>query len=560
MFLDAPGAATEPGARLSSDLLDRLARRTPGRDRVILHGTRSEIDQLVTRHGLVLVRRLEGGAVVGASGTELAALAADATVDHLSGDPLVVPSMSVATRSTGATQTWSGSPGIVLGLGAVPGVTGTGIGVAVLDSGISPHSALASRVVANVSFVTGDPQTSDPYGHGTHVAGIIAGAAQPAANVASGFSGVAPGVHLVNVRVIGAAGAGFTSDVIAGIDWVIANRARYGIRVMNLSLGHPVTEPSATDPLCEAVARATAAGIVVVASAGNAGRSAEGNRVLGGITSPGNSPFAITVGALNTWGTVSRSDDTVADYSSRGPTRFDMAVKPDLAAPGTRIVSLEAAGAYLPSAHPAVHAAGYGQNAYMWLNGTSMAAPIVSGAAALLLQGSPELGSAQVKLALQSGATYVRDGGLMGAGTGSLNVWESRRIASSGLSAVTSSLLDGLGGPSGGSFWDAGTLSARLYSGVGMRLLSGLDLRQVWLNPSRLQFGDYNLVGLANPLRLLPAKQLMWGEVATWTQEDHIIWGTQMEDSNGDHIIWGTSDGDDHIIWGTTVMTADDAR
>ena len=190
--------------------------------------------------------------------------------------------------------------------------------------------------------------------------------------------GIAPGAQLVNVRVLGAQGTGYTSDVIAGIDWVIANQARYNIRVMNLSLGHPVGESCVTDPLCEAVARAVGAGIVVVASAGNDGRAANGAPILGGITSPGNSPFAITVGALNTWGTTDRSDDTVTDYSSRGPTKFDLAVKPDLAAPGNRIISLEANHGYLVDHYPVLHRAGSGTNAYMQLSGTSMAAPIVT--------------------------------------------------------------------------------------------------------------------------------------------------------------------------------------
>ncbi len=146
-----------------------------------------------------------------------------------------------------------------------------------------------------------------------------------------------PRAHLVNVRVLGADGSGFTSDVIAGIEWVVANRALYNIRVINLSLGHPVTEACSTDPLCEAVNQAVQAGIVVVVAAGNAGKAPDGRAILGGISSPANSPYAITVGALNTWGTVDRSDDTVATFSSRGPSAYDLAVKPDIAAPGTKI-------------------------------------------------------------------------------------------------------------------------------------------------------------------------------------------------------------------------------
>ena len=136
--------------------------------------------------------------------------------------------------------------------------------------------------------------------------------------------GIAPGVQIVNVRVLGPDGTGYTSDVIAGIEWAINNRTQYNIRVINLSLGHPVIESADTDPLCEEVKKATTQyGMVVVASAGNAGKTASGQTILGGISSPGNSPYAITVGALNTWQTTGRADDSVTTYSSRGPTRFD---------------------------------------------------------------------------------------------------------------------------------------------------------------------------------------------------------------------------------------------
>jgi serine protease AprX len=552
-------------AHLSDDLLRHELRHTSSQTRVIAHGSTAEIAALAARHRLDVVRWLAGGAVLRANSSELAALAADMGVDHLSGDPLVTPSMSISNASTAADKTRTGSGGL-LGLLATPGVTGQGIVVAVVDSGIAAHPALAKKVIASVSFVNGDPSTDDAYGHGTHVAGIITGSAAPATPVTSLYNGgIAPGVQLVNVRVLDSRGRGYTSDVIAGLDWVVANRARYNIRIINLSLGHPVTEPAATDPLCEAVGRAVAAGLTVVVSAGNDGRSADGHRVLGGITSPGNSPLALTVGALNTWGTIARNDDTVADFSSRGPTRFDLAVKPDLAAPGTKIVSLEADGSYLSTTYPSLHIAGGNGNTYMRLSGTSMAAPMVTGAAALLLQGAPGLTAAQLKLALQTGSTYVSDGGLVGAGAGSMNVWASRAITAGGLTTVTTTLTNTLIGgvltvPSGASFWDGGTLSSRIYGGVGIRLLSLLDLSRVLGNPSLLKPGDLNLVGLLNPLRLVPANPLIWGEVAGWTTDQQIIWGSQVQDPQGQQIIWGSSSDDDQIIWGSSTLTDPDAR
>ena len=440
------GATSERRAHLSSDLATHQARKTNARTRVIVHGTDRDLALLASRHRLRILKRMRGAAVVLANSAELSDLSRDrAAGDHLSGDLAVQTSTSISDASTAADQTRAGNA-LLVGLLGIPGVDGQGIGIAVLDSGIAPHSALADRVVANVSFVTGDPGLTDGFGHGTHVAGIIAGSPAPATGVAPEYAGgIAPGAMLVNVRVLGADGSGYTSDVIDGIEWVIANRALYNIRVINLSLGHPVTEACATDPLCEAVNQAVQAGIVVVVAAGNTGQTPDGGAILGGISSPGNSPYAITVGALNTWGTVDRSDDTVAKFSSRGPTAFDLAVKPDLAAPGTKILSLQADGAYLPAMYPSIHVAGGNDNAYMYLSGTSLAAPIVSGGVALLLQGSPHLSPAQVKFALQSGATAMTDAGLMGAGAGSVNFWASRQIAVDGASPAASQTAPSLG-------------------------------------------------------------------------------------------------------------------
>jgi serine protease AprX len=552
------GSAGDHRALLSADLLAHQARQTTTRARVIVHGSPETVDALALRHHLQVVRRLRDGAVVAADSRDLTSLASDFGVDHLSGDLIVRTAMTVSAQATAADQVWSGTPGGLLGLGNVPGVNGQGVVVAVVDSGIdATHPALAKKVVAAVSFVTGDPSTDDSYGHGTHVAGIIAGLGAPASRVTPLYQGgIAPGAQVVNVRVLGDDVSGLTSDVIDGIDWVVKNRAKYNIRVMNLSLGHPVTEPSATDPLCEAVARAVNAGIVVVAAAGNAGVAADGSPVLGGVMSPGNSPLALTVGATNTQGTVKRSDDTVATYSSRGPTKYDFAVKPDLAAPGNKIVSLESTSSYLSTHYAYLHKAGVGANSYMQLSGTSMAAPMVSGASALLLQGVPNLSPAQVKVALQAGATYMNDGGLMGAGAGNANFWASRKIAANGLGLVLNTTVGGLLGTSSGVvFWDAGSLAYRMYGGVGLRLLSLLELPAIWLNPSLLKVGDLNLLGLLNPLAQIPASRLLWGEVAGWTTDQQILWGTTIYNPQGQQILWGTSSDGDQILWGTSSDT-----
>ena len=558
------GARNNHRAHLSLDLLRHEAKHSTQRERLILPGSPDQIAKIVERHGLRIVRWLESGAVVSVNSDQLTDLASDEGVGVLSGDAIVATGMAIATKSTGADQTHDGTPGL-LGIGRIAGVTGQGIGVAVIDSGITPHPALAKRIVANVSFVPGDADVTDHFGHGTHVAGIIAGIDNKTTPLYDG--GIAPGVQLINVRVLGDHGIGYTSDVIAGIDWAIANRVRYNIRVINLSLGHPVMEPSATDPLCQAVARAYQAGIVVVAAAGNEGRNAEGIRVLGAITSPGNSPYAITVGAINTMGTASRADDVLAEYSSRGPTRFDFAVKPDLAAPGNKIISIEAQGSEIPAKYPYLHRAGTAANGYMQLSGTSMATPMVSGAVALLLQGAPSLSVPQVKVALQSGATYMKDAGLMGAGAGSMNIWTSRKITASGLASIVPSLTNTLLAPltdnaSGVFYWDSGSMAGRLYRGEGIRLLSALDLSRLWSNTSLLRAGDLNLAGLLNPLRLNSPNGMMYGGLTRGMADDgdEITWGSHVrDDDTGREIIWGSADDGDEITWGSSdISTAQD--
>jgi serine protease AprX len=545
--------------KLSSDLLSFESRRTAARTRVIVRGSRMEIEALASRHGLGIARFLGDSAVLLANSAQISALASER--DVLSGDAPVAPFMDVSAKSTASDQTRSGYGGLLLGLGAIPGVTGAGVTVAVVDSGISAHPALAGKVLASVSKVSGDPSTNDAHGHGTHIAGIIAGNSTASKYVTSLYKGgIAPDVKLVNVRVLGENGTGWTSDVIAGIEWVIQNRAKYNIRVMNLSLGHPVTEPSATDPLCRAVMNATLNGIIVIVSAGNSGKAEDGTPILGGITSPGNSPFAITVGAMNTKGTVSRADDVMTTYSSRGPTKFEHAVKPDVVAPGNKVVSLETPGSYLERNYSQFHLAGNNSNAYMHLSGTSMSAAIVTGGVALLLQGSPKMSTTQLKIALQSGASYMRDGGLMAGGAGSVNFWASRKNAANGLTNLVTTLVGGLLSPSGGPvFWDSGSMMKRLYGGSGLRLLSLLEAPLAWLTGGYLHWGDLNVIGLTNPLASIGANEIMWGDVSRWTADQEIMWGDTIYSPEGQEIMWGDSgksEGDE-IMWGDDVLVAD---
>ena len=544
-------------ASLSADLQLLVKSRSARRSRVIVHGDDDALNGLSSRFGVRVVRRLAHEAVVEANFADIQRIAADPAFAHLSGDLPVGSLMSVSNRSTAADQTRAGTSGLLGLIGSISSVTGKDIGIALLDSGIaSNHKALYGRVVKRVDLVGDGSAKLDPFGHGTHIAGLIAGNSSAAVGITKSYTGgIAPGANLIDVRVLGANGTGLTSDVIDGIDWVIRNKTLYNIRIINLSLGHAVMESSATDPLCEAVKRAVDAGIVVVASSGNRGKTDTGQPILGGITSPGNSPYALTVGALNTFVTVDRSDDHVTTYSSRGPTRFDLAVKPDVVAPGNKIVSLESSGAYLPTSYPTTHVAGNGTNAYMRLSGSSMATGVVSGGVALLLQGSPKLTPLQIKLLVQTGSSYLPEDGLVAGGAGSVNFWSSRRAAVNGLDDLLGA-LPLIGGlfiqPGGATFWDAGRMSQRLYDGVGLNRLGLLELVDALLRPFNLQWDTLHLVGDNNPIGTSDANHIIWGDVAEYSNDNHIIWGDQLTTPEGQHIIWGDTQMTEgyHIIWG----------
>ena len=285
---------------------------------------------------------------------------------------------------------------------------GTGIGVAVIDSGIAAHPDLnnasgVSRVVYSQSFVPLDLSTNDKYGHGTHVAGLVGGtgvSSGKANGYPANYAGVAPGVNLINLRVLDQNGSGTDAGVIAAIQTAIALKNIYNIRVINISLGRPVFESYTLDPVDQAAEAAWKAGIVVVVAAGNSGRdNSQGTKGWATIDVPGNDPAVITVGATRTAVTPTRVDDGIASFSSRGPTLVDHIVKPDLVAPGNGLVSLLAQGSTLDKNFKQYEVGG-GNAKYFRLSGTSMATPLVSGTVALMLQQNPSLTPDQVKARL----------------------------------------------------------------------------------------------------------------------------------------------------------------
>src|SRR5579885_2790367 len=322
--------------------------------------------------------------------TALPDLANDSDVEYITPDRPVSAKVDYTVAVVNGGTAWNS------------GWTGAGIGVAVIDSGVNPDPNLNGHLVYSYDFLGGNGR--DLFGHGEHVAGILAGNGQ-STSCPSCFrmlKGLAPGVNLVNLRVLDQNGQGTDSQVIAAIQQAIALKSTYNIRVINLSLGRPVYESYTLDPLCLAVESAWKAGIVVVTAAGNSGRdNSMHTHGFATIGAPGNDPVVITVGATRTRGTDGRSDDIIASYSSKGPTLLDHVVKPDLVAPGNRLVSLRAANSTLDKTYPSYQVKdGKGGSAYYRLSGTSMATPLVTGTVALMLQKDSTLTPDQVKARL----------------------------------------------------------------------------------------------------------------------------------------------------------------
>jgi serine protease AprX len=310
---------------------------------------------------------------------------------------------NVYNRAIGAEQLWNESPKYL---------QGQGIGVAVVDSGIQYSSDFYTvmgklRVAASIQVNNGYNQNIfDQYGHGLHIAGIIGGNGR---SLNGTYIGVAPKVNLINVKVSDEVGTANASNVVAGLQWINDNKARYNIKVVNISLNNSVAESYHTNPIDAAVEILWFNKITVVVSAGNIGKNA--------LYPPANDPFVITVGATDDRGTRTTSDDVLASYSGYGITS-DGISKPDLVAPGTNIISLGSSGStVLAQQHPD-HIVG---NGYFRMSGTSMSAPMVSGAVALLLQSEPNLTPDQVKYRLMATArpfdTRAR------AGAGYVNVY-----------------------------------------------------------------------------------------------------------------------------------------
>jgi len=462
------------------------------------------------------------------------------------------------------------------------GLDGSGVGVAIIDSGVTSwHDDLGSdRVVHFADFVDFQPQAYDDYGHGTHVAGIIAGSGYDSNGARRG---IAPAANLIVLKVLDGEGFGYISNVIAALDYAVAHRAEFNIRVINLSVAAGVYESYTSDPLTLAAKRAVEAGVVVVTAAGNLGRNPQGQLQYGGITAPGNAPWVLTVGASSHNGTVTRTDDTMASFSSRGPSYIDYTAKPDIVAPGVGIESLADGSSLLFATHPTARLWGTIDTAtqpYLSLTGTSMSAPVVAGTVALMFQANPTLTPNLVKAILQYTAEHKSKYNDLTQGGGFLNA--------RGAVLLAKLLAAGDSVPANSSGIDPTPWNRHIN--WGNHRIGGGKLRpdanawrlSVTWGSSTTDEGDNIVWGTVcgrveecgTAIRALASEEdnIVWG-TATGTDEDNIVWGTACGGANCSdtvwgagctaqdecgRVIWGVSSEEDNIVWGTSGSVDED--
>lgn len=494
-----------------------------GHSRVIVHlapGASADAG-IRTLRGLVGRRLGPGrGLVASVPDSALMALARLPGVEGVSLDRRVQGTMERTAATVGAT--W---------VREALGLDGTGIGIAVIDSGIANwHDDLGSgRVARFVDFVNFEPAPYDDYGHGTHVAGILTGNGHDSGGLRRG---IAPGATLLVEKVLDAAGQGYISNVIAAIDYAIANKAALGLRIINLSVAAGVTESYTTDPLTLAAKRAVDAGLVVVSAAGNLGRGPDGQPRYGAIGAPGNAPWVLTVGASSHGGTTDRSDDVIAGFSSRGPSAIDFEAKPDIVAPGVGIESLAEAGSALFNTRPLMRLWGTVPTAnepYLSLSGTSMASPVVSGTIALMLQANPALTPNLVKAILQFTAESRDRYDALTQGAGFLNTRGAVELARSLAAGVS---LPAIAAQAGHPSQQQAVWSGRV----------------IWGN---LRIGGGRLNAAANAWR----GDVTWGSSHA-PDGFPIVLGT-VDDGDGAVIAWSAAGDSDNIVWGDQCAGAD---
>jgi serine protease AprX len=500
-------------------------------------------------------------------GDDLGALDLDPTVTTISSDAEVTVTGALKLTKTAAQRKGGRESGKssafndrallpptlrqTLGVDTLP-YTGEGIGIAIVDSGIYPNRDLSDNIAGFWDFTKGGVPAYpyDDYGHGTHVAGLIASSGELSNNE---FRGVAPDVRLYGFKVLDKNGRGKSSDVLKALDFIIANHAALRIDVINMSLGHAILEPAATDPLVQAVQRAVKSGLVVMVAAGNVGVGSTGTIGYAGILSPGNAPSAVTVGATDTRDTAAHGDDRVAWFSSRGPTWFDGFAKPDIVAPGVGLISDVPLRGTLAGAYPQIiTTAKGGVKRFAVLSGTSMATAVATGIAALVLQaeraehceslGSRPLAPNMTKAMLQFSALPVLDDSgneveTLAQGTGEINAGGSTLLARAYDTATRHwaryiSPATAIGG------------SIEAWS---QELIWGTKLVS---RPSLTSPTESAVI--YSPAFDAEVDNIVWG--TSLADNDNIVWGTAAAD--GENIVWGTMADVDNIVWGTNIVWA----
>ena len=453
----------------------------------------------------------------------LSSLSTNANVQHVHGDRSVHASNFRTSVASGAFFARTDL-----------GYTGAGVEVAVIDSGVAFNHDDLKNVTFFKDFTGLRLTRYDDFGHGTHVAGILAGNGKDSSGQ---NAGIAPGASLAVLKVLDRNGNGTVANVIAALEWVAANYNQNGhnIRVVNMSIGAPVTESYDVDPLTLAAKRLVDLGITVVVAAGNGGNDSGGHPLWGAISSPANAPWVLTVGASSTEGTLTRADDKVARFSSRGPTLLNRAAKPDLVASGVGTVSTIATEASLYSTNANYLVAATGAllrtKPYLVLSGTSMSAPVVSGTVALMLQANPSLTPNLIKAILQYTAEIYPGYDPLEQGAGFLNSLGAVRLAKFYASAH-----------SAGEPVPIEPIWGRQIFWGNHRLVSGfmLPTANAWLNG--VLWGAAKTLGDTGD-------NIVWGTACGGGDcGDNIVWGTH---DNGDNIVWGTAGDGDNIVWGT---------
>jgi serine protease AprX len=350
----------------------------------------------------------------------------------------------------------------------------------------------------------------------------------------------------VALKALDGEGRGRISQIIQALDWAVANRVAYNIRVINMSLGAGVFESYNTDPLTLAAKRAVDAGIVVVAAAGNLGKAANGQPQYGAITAPGNAPWVLTVGASSTNGTTDRRDDNIAGYSSRGPTMIDFAAKPDVVAPGSGTVSLSDPNSLFyatkaPYLVPGKSWLNLDYMPYLTLSGTSMAAPVVAGSVALMLEANPNLTPNLVKAILQFTSEVKRNQNYLTQGAGYLNTLGAVRLARYFATGEKGDPYPSMRAWSRHVLWGNRRVSGGVLTPGGTAWATNV----VWgagatPNGQNIVWGEN--CDTASCDNIVWGNNIVWGES---DESDNIVWGN----TDGDNIVWGNSDGD-NIVWG----------